>query len=125
MSVINLNSIRQAIGETGIEMGSADAGGMSVLSHRWPAGFDAKDLLAAAFGEQLCPVPHYFVVTRGRMTVSYTDGGPEETGGVGDVIYARPGHTIRALEASDVVEISAADGTAYVNARIAASGALG
>jgi hypothetical protein len=125
MSVINLASIRNAVGDTGVEIGSVDAGPMSVLSHHWPAGFDAKELLSAAFGEQLCPVAHYFVITKGRIGVSYTDGGADDVGGAGDVIYARPGHTIGALEESDVVEISTADGNAYVMARISATGAFG
>jgi hypothetical protein len=106
-------------------MGSTDLGSMSVVAHRWPAGFDARDLLSGLFGDQLCPVPHHFVVTKCRIAVTYTDGGAEDTGAAGDVIYARPGHTVRALEAADVVEISPIDGTAYINARLAATGALG
>ena len=125
MSVITLNNIRQAVGDGGLEMGSVDMGGMSVLSHRWPAGFDATDLLRAACGDVLCPVPHYFVVTKGAAVITYTDDNSQETVRAGDVAYARPGHTVRALEDSDIVEISPADGNNYLMARIAATGAFG
>lgn len=123
--IITLKDIRQPIGETGIETGSADAGGMSVLSHIWPTGFDATDLLKAACGDVLCPVAHYFIVVRGRVGIRYTDDGSEEQCGPGEVAYLRPGHTIRAIQGSEVIEISSAEGTAYLNDRLAKTGLLG
>lgn len=125
MAVITLDSIRQPIGDTGFAMGSVDMAGMSVISHHWPAGFDVTDLLRAACGDILCPVQHYFIVTKGSAVIRYTDDGSEETVRAGDVAYARPGHTVRAVDALDMVEISPADGNNYLMARIAASGALG
>lgn len=122
MATVTLDAIRQPMGDTGIEMGSVDLGSMSVLSHRWPAGFDATEMLTAAFGPLACPVPHHFIVTKGTIEVVYTLDGSKEQAKAGDVVYARPGHTVRAIEASDVVEISPIDGTAYIGARLAALG---
>jgi len=125
MSVITLASIRQPVGETGAALGSTDMGPMSVLSHHWPAGFDATDMLRAACGEVLCPVPHYFVITRGSIGIRYTDDASEETARAGDVAYLRPGHTCWANEDLEMVEISPADGNNYLMGRIAATGLLG
>jgi hypothetical protein len=99
-------------------------GSMSVLSHRIPAGVDYRDLLRAACGEILCPVPHYFVVTRGTLLITYSDGA-EETASAGDVAYAPPGHSIRAVEDVEMAEISPTDGNSFLMSRIAATGLLG
>lgn len=123
--IIQPAQLRNPIGETGIEMGATDAGTMSIVSHLWPAGFDATDLLRAACGEVLCPVPHYFVVVRGAVGIRYTDDGSEETCRAGQVAYLRPGHTVRAIQGSEVIEFTPADGNAYLAGRLAATGALG
>jgi hypothetical protein len=125
MAVVTLDTIRQPVGETGAELGSVDLGPMSVLSHRMPAGVDYTDLLRAACGDVLCPVPHYFVITAGKLAITYTDDGSEETASAGDVAYLRPGHTIRAIEDTAMVEISPADGNHYLMDRIMKTGLLG
>lgn len=122
MSTVTLDAIRQPVGDSGLEMGSVDLGSMSVLAHRWPKGFDAKDMLSAAFGPLCCPVPHHFIVTKGEIEVGYTSDGSTERAKAGDVLYARPGHTVRAIEDSDIVEVSPIDGTAYIAARLATLG---
>jgi hypothetical protein len=125
MTVVTLDSIRQPVGDTGAELGSVDLGPMSVLSHRIPAGLDYTDLLRAACGDVLCPVPHYFVVTAGKLGIRYTDDGSEEFAMAGDVVYARPGHTIWSIEDVAMVEISPADGNNYLMKRVIATGLLG
>ena len=125
MSVVQLDSIRKPVGNTGAELGSIDMGPMSVLSHRMPAGTDFTELLRAACGDILCPVPHYFVVTSGKLGIRYTDDGSEETVSPGEVAYLRPGHTCWAISDVEMVEISPADGNNYLLARIAATGLLG
>jgi len=122
MAKVTLDAIRQPVGDGGLEMGSVDLGSMSVLSHRWPTGFDARDMLTAAFGPLCCPVPHHFIVTKGVIEVAYTMDGEKEQAKAGDVVYARPGHSVRAIEAADVIEISPIDGTAYIGQRLAALG---
>lgn len=125
MAIVTLDTIRQPVGASGAELGSVDLGPMSVLSHRMPAGTDYTDLLRAACGDVLCPVPHYFVVTSGRLGIRYTDDGSEEVANAGDVAYLRPGHTIWAIADVSMVEISPADGNSYLMARIAKTGLLG
>lgn len=125
MSVVTLDTIRNPIGDSGAELGSVDLGPMSVLSHRMPAGTDYTELLRAACGDVLCPVPHYFVITAGKLGIKYTDNGSEETACAGDVAYLRPGHTIWAIEDTAMVEISPADGNHYLMERITSRGLLG
>ncbi len=124
MAVITLKDTRQPVGGTGAELGSTELGSMSVLAHRIPAGLDYADLLRAACGDLLCPVPHYFVVTKGVLEIQYTDGTAESVR-AGDVAYAPPGHSIRAIEDVEMAEISPTDGNAFLMGRIAATGLLG
>jgi hypothetical protein len=95
MAVVNVKSILAPVGSTGAKLGSVDMGGMSVLAHRMPAGVDYTELLRAACGDVLCPVPHYFIVSAGKLGIRYTDDGSEETASAGDVAYLRPGHNPR------------------------------
>ena len=125
MAIVTLSEIKNPIGDTGLQMGSVDHGGMSIVGHSLPKGFDAIDMLRAACGDVLCPVPHFFVVTKGAIAIRYTDDGSEERCGVGQVAYLRPGHTIAATEDTEMVEISPADGNNYLFQRIAAAGLLG
>ncbi len=125
MAVVTLADIRQSIGATGASLGSVDHGGMSILSHHWPRGFDVTDMLRAACGDLLCPVPHFFVVTKGAIRIRYTDDQTEEEARPGQVAYLRPGHTCWATEDLEMVEISPADGNNFLLGRIAATGLLG
>jgi hypothetical protein len=125
MAVVTLSEIRQPLGETGAQIGSQDMGPMSILSHHWPKGFDVTPLLHAAFGDVLCPGPHYIVVIKGALRIRYTDDGSEEEVRPGQVAYMRPGHTCWATEDLEMVEISPAESNNYGFARIAASGVLG
>ena len=96
MSVVTLEKIRNPIGEGPGEIGMVDLGSMSVISHKIPKGTDFTELLRAACGDILCPVPHYFVIGKGVLGIRYLDGS-EETARAGDVAYTPPGHTIRAI----------------------------
>ena len=125
MAIVTLSEIRQPVANTGAELGSRDVGGMSVLSHHWPKGFDVTDMLRAACGDVLCPVPHYFIVTKGAVGIRFTDDGSEEECRPGQVAYLRPGHTCWAIEDLEMVELAPADGNNFVLARIAATGLLG
>lgn len=125
MAVFTADALRQPVGTSGIEMGSVDLGGMTVIAHKMPAGFDATELLKAAVGETLCTVPHYLVVTKGAVGVRYVDDGREEVARAGDVAYLPPGHTVWAEEDSELIEISPSDETAFLNSRIAGTGLLG
>ena len=125
MSVTSVKALHGQVPENGMAMGSVDWGGMSVISHRWPAGLDVTPVLQAAVGDLLCQVPHYFYCISGAFTIRYTDNGSEEGVKAGDVAYARPGHTLAASEDSEVLEISSADLNHFLMARIQATGLLG
>ncbi len=125
MAIITLSELRQPIGETGAALGSTDAGAMSVISHQWPAGFDVTDMLRAVTGDALCPVPHYMIVTKGKLGIRFVDDGSEEQCGVGQVAYMRPGHTCWAIDDLEMVEIAPADGNNFMLSRIASLGLLG
>lgn len=125
MATVTLDTLPQPVGETGAQIGSTGLGDMTVLSHRWPAGFDVTGLLQAVCGDMLCPAPHYLIITRGAIGIRYTDDGSEETARAGDAVYMRPGHTCWAIEDLEMVELSPADITNYLWARIAASGLAG
>lgn len=124
MATVNLKSLQQPLGETGASMGSAEMGGMAVISASWPANFDATELLKAACGDALCPVPHYVFVTNGALHIRYTDDGSEETANTGDAAYLRPGHTVWTKEKTDIIELSPADGNTFIFGRLAATGLL-
>ena len=124
MAIVTLESIREPIGDGPGEIGMVDVGGMSVLSHKIPKGADFTELLRAACGDILCPVPHYFVITRGELGIRYLDG-TEETARVGEVAYTPPGHTVWAIEDTEAVEITPADGNNWLFGRINELGLLG
>ena len=125
MTIVNAATLRQPVGDSGLEMGSIDLGGMSVVSHRIPAGTDFTELLRAAVGDGLCPVPHWFVITKGAARFRYTDDGSEDVARAGDIAYLRPGHTVLADEDTEIIEVSPADGNAFLMQRIAATGLMG
>ena len=68
------------------------------------AGTDVSPLLKG-LEDDLCQVPHWGYVLRGSLAVHYTDG-TEETDETGDLFYRPPGHTVRAVEDSDIVMFS-------------------
>jgi len=125
MAIVSLKEIRQPVGETGAALGAEDHGGMSIISHSWPAGFDVTDMLRTVAGEMLCPNPHYIVVTKGKLGIRYVEDGSEEQCAVGQVAYMRPGHTCWAIEDLEMVELCPADGNNFLFGRIAAAGLLG
>jgi len=124
MTIVTLDEIRNPIGDGAGEIGMVDVAGMSVLSHKIPKGTDFTELLRAACGDILCPVPHYFVITKGALGIRYLDG-TEETAKSGDVAYTPPGHTVWAIDDVEAVEISPADGNNWLFGRINELGLLG
>lgn len=125
MAIVKLVEIRRAIGETGASLGSVDHGGMSIISHKWPQGFDVTPMLQAVTGDSLCPNPHYIVVTKGRLGIRYVEDGSTEECGPDEVAYMPPGHTCWAIEDLEMVEISPAPASNYLFGRMAAAGLLG
>ena len=65
----------------------------------------------------MCQCPHWGVVTKGRMTVSYADH--DEVIEAGDAFYMTPGHTPAAEAGTEFVQFSPTDLLAETEAAIA------
>ena len=67
---------------------------------------DLAPMLAGLPGGK-CQCPHWGVITKGRMTVSYADR--EEVYEAGDAFYMSPGHTPAAEAGTEFVQFSPTD----------------
>ena len=72
---------------------------------------DLAPMLAVLPGG-LCQCPHWGVVLKGRLTVSYTDS--TETIEAGEAFYMPPGHTPAAVAGTEFVQFSPAKELAAV-----------
>ncbi|GAB4164666.1 MAG: hypothetical protein Tsb0017_02900 [Geothermobacteraceae bacterium] len=68
------------------------------------AGTDIAPLLKGLQGD-LCQSPHWGYIMQGRLEVRFADG-QTETPGVGDLFYWPPGHTVMAMEDTEMVLFS-------------------
>jgi hypothetical protein len=81
-----------------------DWGELNVARVRFPAGADATPLLEG-LPNNLCQCPHWGIVVKGSICVTYADGA-EETVKAGEVYYWPPGHTVRVDEDYEAIEFS-------------------
>lgn len=88
----------------GVEIRGADWGGLNIARIRFPKGADAKPLLEGLPGN-LCQCPHWGVVVKGSIHVTYADG-KEETVRAGEVYHWPGGHTVRVDEDYEAIEFS-------------------
>ena len=77
---------------------------------------DLAPMLASLPGG-LCHCPHWGVMTKGRMTVTYPDR--TEVFEAGDAFYMPPGHTPEAEAGSEFIQFSPTDLLAITEAAIA------
>ncbi len=68
------------------------------------AGTDIEPLLQGLHGD-LCQSPHWGYLIAGRLLVRFADG-TEETVSTNDLFYWPPGHTVKALEDTEIVLFS-------------------
>jgi hypothetical protein len=73
--------------------------------------------MLAVLPDGLCHCPHWGVISKGRITVTYPDR--EETYEAGDAFYMTPGHTPAAEEGTEFVMFSPTDLLAETEAAIA------
>jgi hypothetical protein len=92
------------INNGGVRFQSADWGEMNVSHIHFPAGADAKPLLAD-LPDGLCAVPHWGMVLQGSIKVEFADGNTE-TVKEGEVYYWPPGHTVSVDEDYRSIEFS-------------------
>ena len=84
-----------------------DASGFGKISGEYfwlGAGADLAPLLAGLEGD-LCQCPHWGYVPHGALTVTYANGEAEQVA-AGDLFYWPPGHTVLAVEDTDMVLFS-------------------
>src|SRR3954451_16928724 len=72
-----------------VEVGTADLDGYTVNFLHFAAPVDMNQMLRGLPGN-VCPCPHWGIVTDGRMVVRYADH--EDTAETGHVFYMAPGH---------------------------------
>lgn len=77
---------------------------------------DLAPMLAGLPGG-MCKCPHWGVMVKGRMTVSYR--GHEEVLEAGDAFYMTPGHTAAAKAGTEFIQFSPTDLLAETEAAIA------
>lgn len=83
---------------------SQDWAELNVARIRFPGGADAGPLLRGLPGD-LCQCPHWGIVLKGSIHVTYADG-EEELVRAGEVYHWPPGHTVRVDEDYEAMEFS-------------------
>ncbi len=68
------------------------------------AGTDIAPLLKGLHGD-LCQSPHWGYMIKGKLVVQFSDG-HEETVTTNDMFYWPPGHTVKAVEDTEMVLFS-------------------
>jgi hypothetical protein len=103
-----------------VEVGTADLDGYTVNVLHFAAPVDMDQMLRGLPGN-ICPCPHWGIVTDGRMIVRYADH--QETVETGDVFYMAPGHVpdyaagTRLIQFSPTEEMKIVDEVITRNAR--------
>jgi hypothetical protein len=101
-----------------VEVGEVELGGYTVNLLHFLAPVDMNLMLRGLPGD-ICPCPHWGIVTEGRMTVRYADH--EEVVSAGDVFYMAPGHVpeyepgTRLIQFSPTEEMKVVDETIMRN----------
>lgn len=79
-------------------------GGMVVAINEPPAGTDFAPLLKGQ-KDDLCQVPHWGYVEKGKLQAEYKNR-PSEIISAGEVFYMPPGHTAKVIEDARIIEFS-------------------
>lgn len=79
-------------------------GGMVVAINEPPAGTDFAPLLKGQ-KDDLCQVPHWGYLEKGKMQAEYKNR-PSEIISAGEVFYMPPGHTAKIIEDARIIDFS-------------------
>jgi hypothetical protein len=82
-------------------------GGLKVSFEQAAAGFDTSPYFEEDPGGS-CAKSHWRYLLKGKLLVRYADH--EETINEGEVYYLAPGHNVRALERTEMVEFTPLSG---------------
>ncbi len=91
----------------GIQTHEVQWGEMASSIDTFSKGYDFASSLKG-LPDDACQCPHWGYLTRGRMTVRYTDGS-EETINQGDAFYMKPGHVPHIDDEMEWIIFSPAD----------------
>jgi len=94
------------INNAGVVFNGVDWGAMNVSNIHLPAGADAAPLLEGLPNDH-CQCPHWGMVLKGSIKVSYEDGSEEHVN-AGDVYYWPSGHTVSTSDDYESIEFSPA-----------------
>ena len=90
-----------------LQPGFGDASNCGVLSAEFfslAAGTDIAPLLEG-LKDDLCQAPHWGYLSKGGLTVTYSDGSTENVA-TGDLFYWPPGHTVRVQQDAELLMFS-------------------
>jgi hypothetical protein len=85
----------------------AEEGGMVVVRHLVPAGFDSSPLYRG-LPDDMCPCEHWCYLVRGRLRYRF-GGGDSAEYGAGEGFHIRSGHLADALEDAELIEVTRAE----------------
>jgi hypothetical protein len=107
MTVINRTDLPVAVADGELEFRTDREGEQNVAWVRLPAGTDLRPALVG-LPDDLCPVPHWGYMIKGRLVMHTRDG--DETYEAGQAFYWPPGHAPEAIEDCEYVDVSPTDG---------------
>jgi hypothetical protein len=81
-----------------------EQGGMTLVRHRIPAGFDSSPLYQGLPGD-MCPCEHWCYLARGELRYRFADGG-ELHAREGDAFHLRAGHLADVLADAELIELT-------------------
>jgi hypothetical protein len=81
-----------------------EEGGMVVVRHTVPAGFDSSPLYRG-LPDDMCPCEHWCYLVRGELRYRFADGEELEVR-AGDAFYVRGGHLADALADAELIELT-------------------
>src|SRR5262249_4537927 len=84
-----------------------EEGGMVLVRHRIPAGFDSSPLYRGLPAD-MCPCEHWCYLARGELRYRFADGGEPVAFGAGEAVHVRGGHLADALAGAELIELTRA-----------------
>lgn len=85
-----------------------EEGGMVVVRHRVPAGFDSAPGYVG-LPDDMCPCEHWCFLVSGELRYRFADGGEDLRVEAGQAFHVRGGHIADAIADSELIEVTRAD----------------
>jgi hypothetical protein len=98
-----------------VDVGTVELGGYTTDFLHIKQPVDMRLLLQGLPGD-VCPCPHWGIVTEGSMTVTYADH--QEVVNAGDVFYMAPGHVPEYVPGTRLIQFSPTDEVTIVTETI-------